>query len=737
MKPLELWGGPECTVNRVGDSYQDQIKLSGHHNRLADMALITGLGLNAVRYPIVWERVAPDAPDQRDWSWTDARLPLLRESGPRVIAGLIHHGSGPRYTGILSDDFAPGLADHARAVAQRYPWIEDWTPVNEPLTTARFTALYGLWHPHHRDERSFWLALLNQVDGIIQSMRAIREINPRARLIQTDDLGRTYATAQLEAQAGYDNARRWMAWDLLCGHVGPAHSMWRRLCALGLEDRLRTILDAPCPPDIIGINHYLTSDRFLDHRLQRYPAHIYGRNPTRRFADTEAVRVLQPPPDGLKRAVLDAWERYGIPLAITEVHNGCTREEQMRWFTEAWTMAHEVRQDGVDLRAVTCWSLFGSHGWNRLLTAPGRYEPGVYDVSGSEPRATAMADMLRELPGRDADPHPAVSGPGWWRRPIRAAHPPVARPAPLHEHRRVNAAPALPGGAPILILGATGTLGQALSRACHHRAVHHLLTGRAQIDLGSRASIADMLDSARPWAVINAAGWVRVDDAETDKDACQAANFHGALALAEEAGKRGIPCVSMSSDLVFDGRSSRPYVESDAAAPLNAYGHSKHAAEQAITALSGSQLLIRTAAFFSAFDPHNFAAHLLHHVGQDAPFSAAEDYVVSPTYVPQLADAMLDLVIDGADGLWHLSNGEALSWAGFAERILHRLNLPSDGLSAVAGSTLGWRATRPVYAALSSERGCLMGSLDEALDRFAHDLRLAQPQFAYRKKLPA
>ncbi len=732
--PLELWGGPECTVNRVGNIYHDQLKASGHHDRPSDMALITGLGLDAVRYPVLWERIAPDAPDERDWSWTDERLPLLRDHGLRVIAGLIHHGSGPRYTGLLAKDFASGLATHARAVAERYPWIEDWTPVNEPLTTARFAALYGLWHPHRRDERSFWQALLNQVEGVIASMRAIREVNPRARLIQTDDLGRTYATVRLEAQAGYDNARRWMAWDLLCGRVKPGHSMWRRLCALGLEPRLRAIAEVPCPPDIMGINHYLTSDRFLDHRLQRYPEHLHGGNPLTRFADTEAVRVLEPPPDGLHRALLDAWERYGIPLAITEVHNGCTREEQMRWFIEAWALAKDLRAQGVDLRAVTCWSLFGSQGWNSLLTGAGRYEPGVYDISGGQPRPTAMADMLRALPSRDA-PHPTSAGAGWWRRTIRSGHPAVSRPAPMREHSRVTERPLLPGSAPLLILGATGTLGQALSRACHHRGILHVLSGRAQLDLSSRESISGALDGLRPWAVINAAGWVRVDEAEDAQDACMAANCHGAFSLAEEAGRRGIACVSLSSDLVFDGRAGRAYVESDAAAPLNAYGRSKHAAELAIAALPGAQLMIRTAAFFSAFDPHNFAAHLLYAASRGESFAAADDHIVSPTYVPLLADAMLDLLIDGADGLWHLSNGEALSWAGFAGRILDRLALPADRLEAVPGNSLGWRAARPPYAALDSERGRLMVSLDDALDRFAHDLRGARPDLLSHLKM--
>jgi dTDP-4-dehydrorhamnose reductase len=278
MAQLEFWGGPECTVNRTQDGYTDQTKLNGHHDRLSDLDLFAELGLQAIRYPVLWERIAPDGPDSADWRWTDERLAGLRARGIRPIAGLVHHGSGPAHTNLLEDGFAPGLAQFAAQVAERYDWIEDWTPVNEPLTTARFSALYGHWYPHRRDEASFWLALINQVDGVRLAMKAVRRVNPAARLIQTDDLGRTYSTVKLTEQAAYDNLRRWAAWDLLFGRVTRHHPLWLRIARFGLGDRLHRIADDPCPPDIVGVNHYLTSDRFLDHRLQRYAAQTHGGN---------------------------------------------------------------------------------------------------------------------------------------------------------------------------------------------------------------------------------------------------------------------------------------------------------------------------------------------------------------------------------------------------------------------------------------------------------------------------
>src|SRR3954469_11478495 len=195
--PLELWGGVECTIVRLGDEYRDQVAETGHLQRRGDIDLIESLGIRTVRYPILWEAIAPDRPDAFDWAWTDERLAMLRERGIRVIGGLLHHGSGPRYTSLLDPDFPKKLGDFAGRVADRYPWIEMWTPVNEPLTTARFSGLYGHWYPHRHDYPAFLRALVNQSGGIVKAMAAIRANIPEAKLVQTEDLGKSFSTGAL------------------------------------------------------------------------------------------------------------------------------------------------------------------------------------------------------------------------------------------------------------------------------------------------------------------------------------------------------------------------------------------------------------------------------------------------------------------------------------------------------------------------------------------------------------
>src|SRR4051812_2083313 len=171
---LELWGGVECTVNRVHEKYLDQLRQNGHNQRLSDLDRFAELGIKAIRQPVLWECVAPDDDLPGDWTWSDVALARLQELGIRPIVGLLHHGSGPRHTNLLDPEFPEKLARYAARVAERYPWVQDYTPINEPLTTARFSALYGHWYPHACDDASFARALINQCRAVVLAMAAVR-----------------------------------------------------------------------------------------------------------------------------------------------------------------------------------------------------------------------------------------------------------------------------------------------------------------------------------------------------------------------------------------------------------------------------------------------------------------------------------------------------------------------------------------------------------------------------------
>lgn len=725
MERLQLWGGIECTVNRVGDRWFDQLERNGHARRAEDLDRIAGLGIRTLRYPILWERVAPRATEEPDWRWTDERMQRLRELGISPIAGLVHHGSGPAHTNLLDAGFATGLAAYAGQVAARYPWIEAFTPVNEPLTTARFSGLYGVWYPHRHDDRSFVRALLVQCRATVLSMQAIRRVTPKAKLVATDDLGFTRSTAQLQYQADFDNERRWLAWDLLCGRVDAHHPLRAFLLQSGAaEAELAWFIEHACRPDIVGINHYLTSDRFLDQRLALYPETTWGSNGRERYADVDAVRVHDPGKEGWLPLLREAAQRYEVPVAVTEVHLGCTREEQLRWLNDAWQAALQARAGGSKVVAVTAWSLLGSHDWNSLLTRDGEhYEPGAFDTRGAHPRPTALCGLIRELGGGRAGTHPVLDSPGWWRKQRRVLYPIQADAESQPGHARRRKRPARP----ILITGARGTLGRAFALVCEARGLEHRLCTRAELDICDTAALDAMLDEVRPWCVVNAAGYVRVDDAEQETDRCHRENVAGPQVLARETRRRDLSLLTFSSDLVFDGRSGSPYVESSPVAPLNEYGRSKREAELGVLSLHPSALVVRTSSFFGPWDEHNFLTMTLRALARGRSVKVASDIIVSPTYVPDLVHACLDLLIDGESGIWHLANADSVSWVDFARRAALMAGIDSSRIEACAGQALGLSARRPPFSALGSERGVMLGGLDDALRRYTRESVALQP----------
>ena len=719
-KGLELWSGVECTVNRVGNDYFDQLERSGHSLRLSDIDRLADLGITKIRYPLLWERLAPASLHSIDWSWSDERLERLQQRSLTPIVGLVHHGSGPRYTNLLDRAFPEKLETYASAVATRYPWVNHYTPINEPLTTARFSCLYGHWYPHATDPLLFARAVIAQSRATVLAMRAIRRANPDARLIQTEDIGKTFSTATLHYQAEFENERRWLTYDLLCGRLSPDTMMGDHFLWLGIaEDDLKWFQDNPETPDTLGINHYVTSERFLDHRISRYPVECVGGNGRHRYADVEAVRVCSEGVAGPKAIIREVWNRYQLPVAITEAHLGCSREEQLRWATEVWTAAKDLKHDKVDVRAVTFWSSFGAFDWCNLLTRnENSYESGIFDIRAPQPRPTLLATMIRSLASDGEFDHPVLDSPGWWRRLERLCYPPVAHknervPGSLSSNNEMGQA-----CRPLLITGATGTLGQAFGRICERRGLAYFLLSRQGMDIAAAESVEQVLDQLQPWAVINAAGYVRVDDAEREPDRCWRENVTGPANLARACAERGISLVSFSSDLVFDGRKGKLYTESDAVAPLNTYGRSKAEAEDILMTVCPKSLIIRTSAFFGPWDRANFVNGVLDTLRRNVAFSAASNLTVSPTYVPDLVDATLDLLIDNESGIWHVANSGALSWADFARLIATRAGYSPALIKGRPSHALGLAASRPLFSGITSERTNMMRPLPEAVESY-------------------
>jgi dTDP-4-dehydrorhamnose reductase len=195
-------------------------------------------------------------------------------------------------------------------------------------------------------------------------------------------------------------------------------------------------------------------------------------------------------------------------------------------------------------------------GWNKLLTQPGGdYEPGVFDIRSGMPRPTALKQFIKAMASNQQPVHPLCTQKGWWQRDCRYIY--VPYPRQMSEAKRSEK------GQPVLIIGKTGTLGRALARICDVRHIPYKLVSRQECDIADIHSVESVIDHYKPWSVINAAGYVRVDDAEMEREQCFRENYSGPVNLAQVCKRHGIKLVTFSTDLVFDGLKKAPYVESD------------------------------------------------------------------------------------------------------------------------------------------------------------------------------
>jgi dTDP-4-dehydrorhamnose reductase len=180
----------------------------------------------------------------------------------------------------------------------------------------------------------------------------------------------------------------------------------------------------------------------------------------------------------------------------------------------------------------------------------------------------------------------------------------------------------------------------------------------------------------------------------------------------------GIKLVTFSSDLVFDGEKRTPYNESEIKNPLNIYGRSKAISEDRVLHANPDSLIIRTSAFFSPWDQYNFLHWVEKSCNNESKIVVANDVYISPTYVPDLVNATLDLFIDDENGIWHLANEGAVTWADLAYLTAERRKYSSSLIQAIPSDEMNLTAQRPLYTVLGTERGLLMPRLENALNRY-------------------
>ncbi|HET7028069.1 MAG TPA: hypothetical protein VFI28_10310 [Candidatus Limnocylindrales bacterium] len=368
--------GIECSAPLIaGGMRRDELRLTGHWERYAeDAALISSLGLRAVRYGIPFHLVARD-PGRLDWSWTDRALAALAEHALTPIADLLHFGVPDDLWGVADPRLPERHVAFVEAFVARYPSIRHFTPVNEPLITALMSARHGLWNERRRDEESVVAALANVVRCAVLATEAIRAARPDAVFLQSDACERWIAgSTATEAEAELLNEQRFVPFELTYGRE-PSEVALRWLGGNGLTDAaLAWFLDHGSDAGaIVGHDYYAGNEHVL-------------------FAPGRSH--VREPLEGYASVARDYHARLGLPFFLAETNR--ESGHAVEWLGAVWNDVLALRAEGLPIRGVCWYSLTDQVDWDTALAeANGRVNSlGLVDL---DRRLRPVGRAYREL----------------------------------------------------------------------------------------------------------------------------------------------------------------------------------------------------------------------------------------------------------------------------------------------------------------------------------------------------
>lgn len=281
----------------------------------------------------------------------------------------------------------------------------------------------------------------------------------------------------------------------------------------------------------------------------------------------------------------------------------------------------------------------------------------------------------------------------------------------------------------VLIIGQRGQLAQALLERCSQSNVAAIALGRPVLDLTGSMDVLPVLSGQSADIIINTAAYTAVDQAESEPEVAHRINADGAGAIAAAAQALDLPLIHISTDYVFDGHKTEAYIETDPVSPINVYGESKRAGEEAVRAHSTRHAILRTSWVFSPFGS-NFVKTMIRLAQQQDEIRVVSDQIGSPTSALDLADAILllagrliRLTQDGF-GTFHAAGSGTTSWAGLAECVFaacRRHNHPSARVAPIASDAFPTASARPVNSRLDCSKladvhGIRLRHFSEAVD---------------------
>ena len=255
----------------------------------------------------------------------------------------------------------------------------------------------------------------------------------------------------------------------------------------------------------------------------------------------------------------------------------------------------------------------------------------------------------------------------------------------------------------LLITGASGQLGTDLVLSAQKSGHEVIATNHASLDITDKSLVGRVVGDAKVDAIIHAAAWTAVDACESDTQKAMAVNRDGTANIVAAARESGARVIYISTDYVFDGTKSTPYIESDLPNPQSVYGASKLAGEQQ---LDMSQDAIVRISWVCGEHGANMVKTILRLAASNPTLTFVDDQIGSPTFTSDAAPAIVDLSVSDSAGIWHLTNQGSTSWFGFARDVLTCAGLDANRVLRTSTAELkpARPAKRPANSVLDNAR---------------------------------